>query len=503
MTIVPLGDYRPDAPAYQGTHATVASGVYPKPDGSDGPLKYGVPLAFTLSARPISAHVVRKGNGVVYLYAATAYLSSIRMKSGAAWSVLYSPGGPGVATPLFPWRFAQFGERVLATNPINGLVSHSMGTFDNFAAVAGAPAAAFIATIEPGFVMLGHTSDGSTDYPNRLHWSGLNDSTSWPTVGTSAAAAAQSDVQDLPNGGAVMAILPAVGGVSGAVLTQRSIYRIEYVGAPAIFAFREVVRGIGSMCANGAASVGGSAYFVSEEGFMRFDGQSLAPIGMGRVSATFLAEVDRENLHRVNVAHDPLRKIIVWAYPTSAATDGNPNKWLIYSYATDRWRMADDAAVTCSLLFTAVQDGYPLEYFETYFPGGLDGTPAVSLDGASVNGGAPLLAGFDANFTLVSYAGSNLAARVETGETDAGGRRVFVTGIRPLTDAASVTAAVGYRDGFSGSVAYTTGTALEGTGLCPQRINTRYARARMDIPAGATWSYLQGADVVLKPSGRR
>lgn len=503
MTIIPTGDYRPDAPAYLGTHATVANGVYPRPDGSDGPLKAGVGVSFSIGTAPISAFVARKGNGVVYLYAAVAYSAAIRMKSGSAWSVLYTGTGGSGATPLFPWRFAQFGERVLATNPVNGVVSHNLGTFDDFAAVSGAPAAAFVATIEPGFVMLGHTSDGSASYPSRLHWSGINDSTSWPTIGTSAAAAAQSDTQDLPNGGAVTAILPAVGGVAGAILTERSIYRVEYVGAPAIFAFREVVRGVGNICPNGALAVGGTAYFVSEEGFMRFDGQSVAPIGMGRVSATFLGEVDRENLHRVNVAHDPLRKVIVWAYPTAAATSGNPNKWLIYSYATDRWRHADDAGVTCSLLFTAVQDGYPLEYFETYFPSGLDGTPAVSLDGASVNGGAPLLMGFNADFTLVSYSGSNLAARVETGETDAGGRRVFVTGIRPLTDASSVTAAVGYRDGFSGSIAYTTGTALEGTGLCPQHINTRYARARIDIPAGAAWSFLQGADVMMNPSGRR
>ena len=54
MTIIAVGDYRPDVPAYLSTHATVADGVYPKPDGSDGPLRAGVTTSATLSSAPKS-----------------------------------------------------------------------------------------------------------------------------------------------------------------------------------------------------------------------------------------------------------------------------------------------------------------------------------------------------------------------------------------------------------------------------------------------------------------
>jgi hypothetical protein len=430
-----------------------------------------------------------------------AWLPAIYRRSATVFAN-YFTGTTGNATPLFPWRFTQFGDVVLATNPVNGMVSQTIGSSDNFAAVSGPPAAAFIATIEPGFVMVGYTSDGTRDYPNRLHWSGINDHTSWPTVGTSAAASAQSDTQDLPNGGSITGILAAVGGVSGCILTERAVYRLEYIGAPAVFAFREVVRGIGNVCVNGSVAVNGLAFFISEDGFQAFDGATVRPIGQGKVSATFWGEVDRENLHRVNVAHDPLRKVIVWAYPTSAATSGNPNKWLVYSYATDKWTLADDAGVTVSLLFTAMQDRIPLDNLDTYFPPNADGV-TMSWDGAAANGGAPWLAGFDTSNRYVTFTGANLAARVETGETDAQGRRVFVSGIRPLTDAGSLTAQVGYRASFADSVTYTTAQTRGVDYMAPARIATRYARARVNIPAGTTWTYLQGADVMFRAEGKR
>lgn len=502
MTIVPVGDYRPDAPPYLGTHSTVATNVYPRPDGSMGPIKAATVITSNLIAQPISGFTARKGDGAVYVYASLAFRPYIYRREGATFANYFvtSTGNP---TPLFPWRFAQFGDSIFVTTPACGMFTQALGSVDNFSQITAAPSGAFIATIEPGFLMVGHIASGSVTYPNRLQWSALNDGTDWPTAGTSDAASKQSDVQDLPNGGAITGILSAVGGAAGCILTERSIYRMEYVGAPSVFAFREVVRGTGCAAPNSAVAVNGAAYFLAEDGFCRFDGQSVTNIGQGRVNTTFWSDVDRENLHRINVAHDPLRKIIVWAYATTAATSGNPNKWFIYSYAADRWSFTDDAGATVSLLFTATQDGIPLDQLDGYFAPNPDAYTSMSWDSATVGGGAPLLAGFDASYRYVQFTGAALAALVETGETDAQGSRVFVSGIRPLCDASTVTAAVGYRATLAAAPTYSTLTDLGPDGTCPQRIATRYARARIYIPAGATWTYLAGADVAVRAEGRR
>lgn len=501
MTILPVGDYRPDVPPYRGTHATVATNVFPRPDAAMGPIKSGVSQATGLTGTPIQGFMARTGDGVSYLYCCTTNSAVIYRKYGPTFAN-YFTGATGAVTAMQPWRFAQFGSRVFATAPSHGLIHQVIGSADDFATVSAAPRAGIIATVEPGFLMLGNIDDG-TARPNGLRWSALNDGADFPVVGTSDAASKQSDDQDLPNGGAVTAILPAVGGAAAAIFTEGSIYRAEYIGAPAVFAFRDVVRGAGNICPHGAIAVRGVAYYVGNEGFARFDGQNETLIGLGRVSQTFLDTVDRNNLHRVYVAHDPSRKILVWAYPTATATNGNPNRWLIYSYAADRWSFSDDAAIACALIFTATTDYIPLDLLDGYYPLGMDDPGTPSLDSEAINGGAPLLAGFTAAGAYVTYTGATLAALVETGETDANGRRGVVTGLRPMTDAGTVTAAVGYREGLASAPAYTALTPQEVTGICPQRISTRYARSRVYVPAAQSWTYLQGVDVMMKAGAKR
>ncbi len=499
MTILPVGDFRPDTPAYLGTHSTILNGVFPRDDGAVGPLRAAAVVTSALSARPVSAFVARGGNGAVFLYAGVEHTPEIYIRYDSAWGTI-TTGTRANATLLYPWRFAQFGDCVYASNWADGLWCLDIGTAGTGTHIAAAPSGVHIATIEPGFLMLGHINDG-TEKPSSLRWSALNDATDWPTVGTTDAASKQSDEQELPNGGRITGILGAVGGVAGAVLTERSIYRVEYIGAPAIFAFREIVRGVGNMCPNGSIAVNGVAYFVSDDGFMRFDGQSITPIGQGRVSRTFLADVDREHLHRVYVVHDQARKILVWAYPTTAATNGNPNKWLIYSYAADRWSDCTDAGIPTVLMFSALTDAIRLDSIDAAL--GAPDSLSVSFDFATVNGGAPLLAGFNSSYQYVQFTGATLAARVETGEADAQGRRVLVTGIRPLSDATPVTASTAYRNTFYDSLSSTAQTVPGADAICPQRIATRYARARVNIGPATTWTYIQGADVTLRAEGKR
>lgn len=499
MTVIPIGDYTPDVPAYLGQHSTIAANIYPRSDGSDGPLRGPVVMTGSVGAEILSGYTARSGIGTVYVFAGTG--AKLLYQNGLTWTD--KAGAAYAATRTEPWRWTQFGDYVIATNgsgdpPQVWLLGDAAAFADLTAVVTGG----FVATIEPGFVMFGNIDDG-TDKPNALQWSGINDHTSWPTIGTAAAAAAQSDQQELPNGGAIMGLQAAVGGAAGAVWTERAIYRIEYVGAPAIFAFREIVRGTGCMCPNATITINGMAYYISEEGFQRFDGQSETPIGFGRVSRTFLNTVDLVNLDRVYVTADPIRKIIVWAYPDSGATNGHPNKWLIYNYASDRWRFADSGDIVTQLVFPTRSIAYTLDTMDGVLPAGVDGYGTFPIDTPLYASSLQLLAGFDTSNQLVSFNGSTLAARVETGETDSKGNRVFVSGIRPLTDATDVTACVGSRETFADVITYGTSTAPGADAVAPQRADGRYVRARMDIPASAEWTYLQGADVTMRASGRR
>jgi hypothetical protein len=82
------------------------------------------------------------------------------------------------------------------------------------------------------------------------------------------------------------------------------------------------------------------------------------------------------------------------------------------------------------------------------------------------------------------------------------GRRVFVSGVRPLCDG-SVTASIGYRNALSETVSYTDATSAAADSYCPQRISTRFPRARLDIAAGESWTHLSGFEPRFRPEGLR
>lgn len=504
MPIVPVADFAPDAASiYRPDVAPVAHNCYPRADSTDGPLQGQVEASSSLSAACRGAFSLRDQTGTAYVFAGTA--TALYELSSLSWTDRTRLSASAVDAYAVPtaehWRFAQFGERVIATDYNDAIQTYTLGGGAPFANLsAAAPKAKYIATIEPGFLVTGYYNSGSVVGAG-LWWSGFNDATSWPTLGTAAAAAAQSDAQTMQGGGVVTGILPAIGGAAGAVFTERAIYRMEYIGPPQVFGFRELDRSRGCIAPQSLVQVGSTAFFLSEDGFCGCNGVEVSQIGLGRVDRFFFSTVDQSQLHRVYGAADFARKLIVWAFPASGASD--PNRWLIYNFATNRWRYGDDSALAVQYLSTFRQAGYTLDTLDTPLPGGPDSSGAFTVDSPTYQGGNRFLGAFNTSRRLVSFSGSNLAARIETGDADAGGRRVLVQGIRPITDAVSPTASVGYRDLLESAVSYTTATTPGADDVCPQRISTRYGRARINVPAADTWTYLAGADITFRAEGRR
>ncbi len=494
-------DWTPDKSTYLSTNHPLVTGVYPRPDGADGPLQGPIVVANALAAQCRGGVTARDNTGTSWVLAGTA--TKLYVQSGLSW---VDRSGATYAVPTGGhWRFTQFGERILATNYADPVLTHTLGSGVNFATLsAGAPLAKYIATVEPGFVMLGFYNSGGVQ-ANGLWWSGLNDATSWPTIGTLAASSVQSDVQSLPGGGAITGILPAIGGAQAAVFTERAVYRCEYVGPPQVFAFREVDRSRGCIAPQSLVQVGAVAYFLSEDGWCVFDGATVRLIGIGRMDGFFFGDVDQTALERVYGTIDYAKRCIIWAYPTPSATGQNPNRWLIYSYATNRWRWGDDAQLAVTYMFQARTPGYTLDTLDTPLSGGPDAAASAgfSVDSPLYQGGVRLLAGFDASNRLVAFNGANLAARIETGDADIEGSRIFVQDVLPITDAATVACGVGWRSNLYDPVTYTTPTAQGLDNRCPQRVSAQYARAFAVIPAGASWTRFRGMRVRGFQDGER
>ena len=344
------------------------------------------------------------------------------------------------------------------------------------------------------FVMLGNIYDGDGTTPNRIHWSGINDPTSWLTVGSASAAAVQSDRQDLPVGGEIMAITGAIGGMDGAVFCKKAIYRLSYVGPPTIFNITEVERDRGPVARNSLVNVGSFGFYLGEEGFWSFTGSGSQAIGDQKVDRFFLNDLDQNYIDRVYGAADPVSKMVYWAYAGQNNSSGQPNKVIIYNWGIDRWSTAE---VTQEYMFRNLSVAVTLENLDSF--GNLDAL-GVSLDDPSWIGGLTSLNSFNSDYKLCRFTGTNLAATLETQEIG-GANRVFVNAIRPYVDGGTMTVKLKHRVAPTDAVTETSENSIDADGQAHFTVSTRFVRAQVNVAAGGEWTHAQGVDAETVADG--
>jgi hypothetical protein len=444
--------------------------------------------AYATAALPTAALGLvsaRQTSGGFVIYAGTQ--TKLYKFSTSSWTDVtrLSGGNYGVPSSEF-WRFAQFGDNLIAVNGLDNPQTIGVTSGANFALLAGSPPVARNVTVVGDFVVL--SSIAATQ--QRVQWSALNDSTGW-TVGTNL-----SDYQDFPDGGRVTGV---AGGKVGYVLQEYAINRMRFTGNPDyVFDFEKVVDGKGSLSPYGFTTVGGVVYFLSEDGFYAYSGSGLNPIGASRVNQWFLSNCDTVRLSSVYCVADPYRPRILWAFystPNQTAFD----KLLIYDWQLDKWTYAD---ITAQIWGAAASPGITLD--------SLTSTPLDSLtvpfDSRFYEGGRPTLAAINSSKQLAFLEGAALEALIETQELHASGRpgtRSFITEVRPLVDASGVTVRVGKRERYSDTVTYGASVAMTASGRCPYRSSGRLHRIEVTIPAGASWNHAIGVDIDANPDGAR
>lgn len=362
-----------------------------------------------------------------------------------------------------------------------------------------APKARYIAIVK-GFLVAGNTNDAlSGNQPQRVWWSGLNDPTSWPTPGSSTAAQFQSSYNDLfGDSGWIKGIVGNLGTADGAIFMEHAIWRMVYVGAPAIFNFFQAEGVRGTQAPGSIAQLGGIAFYFGEDGFYSFDGTSSVPIGFDKVDKTTLADIDTTYIDRMTGAIDPINKLYLCAYAGQGNSAGIPNRLLAYHWPTQKWSLIGEVN---EIILRSLTFGNNV----------LDVVGAVSLDTASYNmfsmdsrvwiGGNTLMAGFDVNHKLAYYNGFNRSATLDTTELEPfEGQLTFVQNSRPQVDGSVPLVCFAVRNRLIDPPVYNSPVEINATGTCPQTVNGRYIRGEIVIPTGE-WTHVQGLQVEGIPNG--
>lgn len=483
-----FAEFRPDVSDLLGTFTQTATNVVPRGDGY-GPFPSFSAYSSAASAACRGFFKALKTDGSIAIFAATSTKLYLLDNTALTWTdVSKALSAYSAVSSTDNWQFRQFGNFVFAVQANVAPQVFDLTVSTEFADLAGSPPQARYIDIVGRFVVL----SGLLSFPYRVQWSGLNATTTW-TSGVNS-----SDYQDLPDGGTVRGV---AGGEFGMIFQDGAIRRMTYApGSPVIFQIERIADDQGLYAAYSLVRSGDRVFYRSPRGFEMFTSGSVqsSQIGKERVDRTFFDDLDKGNLQLFMGAADPKSSRVFWAYKSVSGTTGLFDKLLCYDYALNRW--SGPINVSGEYLNSMAQPGVTLEGLDA-ISGSIDALPA-SLDSYATSV-TPEIACFNSMHVLGFFRGSNLEATIDTQEQGTDGRRIFVRGVRPLTDAATVYCSVSKRENANAARTWTTETLINAQGFCPQRASTRYARARTRIPSATTWTFASGVEPEVTQEGGR
>jgi hypothetical protein len=506
--VIPVGEFLPDQPAFGNPGTDVAYNVLPATRQSYGPFPALAAYSSTgLGARCQGALAAQDSSGDTSIFAGDA-TDLYRLAAGStAWENVSKSAAAYTVPSDGIWDQCQFGQQILFTDFNDAIQAYTLNSSTDFANLGGTPPKAKYIAVVKNFVAIGFTNDGTFGIqPQRVWWSGINNSASWLTPGTSAALAVQSDYQDIVGDhGWLQGIVPNLGFADAALFFERAVYRMQYVGAPYFFTFAPAEKFHGTPAPSSLVQIGGVVYYLGPNGFRAFDGATSIPIGAEKVDNFFYFDasygIDNNYMDRVSGAVDPVRKIVYWAYAAQGNTNGIPNRVIAYHTTLNRWSFIPDQET--EILFNGLTVGYTLSDLSPGLYATLADIP-FPLDSRIWTGGQFVLGGFNTSHKYMIQGASNLAPTIDTMESQLyGNRRAFVNSTRPLVDGGSPSIAVGYRNRIEDALTYSSAVAMNANGECPQRNEARYQRFRLTLPSASSFNQIQGVEVWARPAGMR
>ncbi len=498
ITPIPLGEWLPDAATVDKTVLTRARNVFPR-IGGYGPVKNYSAYSATLGGQCYGAFAARTVTGGYAIFAATRTRLYKMGAAGASWTDVSS-----VHTFDIPeselLSMAQFGANLIVTNgnsPAPLYIDVDSGT--GLSTLGGSPPSAKGVAVIGDFLVL----YGLTGNPKRIQWSGLNDIAQW-TPGSN-----YSDFQDFPDGGDVTGV---VGGEYGVVLQTNACRRMVFLPDDATNAFRfvKIADTVGGAGIWSATRGGDTVFVLGSSGFYAFGGAGglpvgggslgeggLAPIGSGRVNEWFFANVDTSRLTRTLAVADVRASRVFWFFKSiDGGQAGLFDRAIVYDWKLDKWTYID---VTVEYALPAATSPSSLDDES----GSLDDETG-SLDDPALNASEYQFGAFNADHSLGFFTGDNLEAVIDTSDGFVGRPGLsMVGGIRPDVDAEDYRVSMASRMKLSDPLTFTAEAAPSVDGVCHVRRSARYHRARVRIPAGTEWQYLNSLGVQSNASGMR
>lgn len=484
MPALDFGPWEPDrSDIGPPSHLTVAKNCLPM-SGHYHPLQALSATTDSLTARCIGFAAVRDIDNAAHMYAGDA--TKLYELEAGVWTDRSNVGGFTTATSTTRWRFATFGDRVLATNGLDDIQYIDASTAaTTFADLAGSPGVAkFVATYGE-FVFLGALGSNGMS----IKWSAIGDSAGW-TPGVNL-----SDEQEFADGGNITGFATTQAALY--VFQEKCIRRVLFVGGDVIMQIDKLVEKIGCIEPNSLVQYGQRCFFLDEDGVCMWDFESQPiSIGLEKFTQWWLDDSERTAWPYMSAAIDPRNQVLALGYVSTSNGGTVPDRILFFSYALGRGTYAD---VTHEILAPALALGVSLDDLT----GNLDTDYSISFDDPYYQGGSFYFGAFTSAHRLSSFTGDALEATFEMSEQMMfDGQRASIDWVKPVTDASGATSAAGAKVKPSDAITFQSQVSQQASGRCPQRgANGFYHAAKVVIPAAQAWTFARGVE--FKASGSR
>lgn len=440
-----------------------------------------------VASKVVGAYWAKASDGLYYNFVGTA-TKLYKLSGSSTWDDATNIGGD--YSGVTRWEMARFGDRVIAVSLQAATQAFDMGTDTDFADLAGTPPKAATICIAGDFVVLGNLIETDVEYPNRIRWSGYNDTEWW-----SSSIQRQSDFQDIyGEGGKIQKLVPLPQGAY--IFMERAIHKMSYAGPPIVFRIDEVEPDRGTYAAQSVCWNGSLIFFYSHDGFYQLAGGQSIPISEGKVSQWFRDNCDDPDSLRGAVDRSNAR--VLWAFKSSQSLT-NPDRILVYHIYAKKWSWAE---VTTECLQEQAQGGSTLEDLDAILGTDIDAN-SFTVDDPAYVGGQLRLTAVNGLHELCTFAGTELEALIETSDISVPGSTLFVRDSRVVLEGtnATVSVSIGHRNLERESSSYTAYSTEESTGKFSHRVKGRFIRARIKI----TGAFRKAVSIILNgdDAGRR
>ena len=475
---IPFTEWLPDLGKLNNPGLTVADNVIPTATGYR-PFAAPETGGGALTDRTIAAHWTR--HNASYVFAADGN-KLYRRETDRTWANVSFNDTDYRDTAR--WEFASFGPHVIAVAAFVPPQRFNLGATDlpaeRFGALPNAPGWATTVAVVRDFVVLGNldpTDPLGGGGENYVRWSGFNNAEWWePSL------AAQAGFAPLAGDGGI--IQKIIGGSSGFIFMQNSVWRMSYIGPPFVWQFDEFAIGRGTSAPQSVVRLDNFIYYYDAAGFYRLDvrNNGFEALGQNKVDAFVRTEAPDECLKAMQATVDPNNKLILWSFCTDPSLTHN-NRILAYQYELGRWSLLIVDSDHIAILPTTPLS---LDDLDAVLGADIDAF-SISVDSQQYTGGEFILSVFDTAHRLGTFTGPPLEARLTTAEyAERSDRPASVRYQRPLVDVTQSTelaCRITYRDNLLSTPA-DTAWAVQTSDLTEARAKAKAMQFQLRIRGG-------------------